>query len=49
MWQPPENGFFKLNIDGAPFSDFQVAGIGVILRDSYGEVVFAVSMKEQDV
>lgn len=48
-WLPLEFGFCKLNVDGALFSDLRMAGIGAILRNSHGEVLFASSMKEQDI
>lgn len=34
--QPPEEGSFKLNIDGAIFVDLQVTRMGPIVRDSKG-------------
>ncbi|XP_042980029.1 uncharacterized protein LOC122310214 [Carya illinoinensis] len=48
-WHPPPNDFLKLNIDGATFPEHSVAGIGVVLRDQYGEVVVACSKVEKDV
>lgn len=36
-------------MDGAFFNDFHMAGIGAITRDYHGKVLFATSMKEQDV
>lgn len=30
-WQPPQEGFFKLNIEWALFFDLKKAGVGVIL------------------
>lgn len=40
-WQPLEPGFLKLNIDGANFDNLQVVGLGAVLRDSKGDVIFA--------
>lgn len=40
-WQPLESGFLKLNIDGANFDNLQIVGLGAVLRDSKGDVVFA--------
>lgn len=48
-WLPPETGFCKLNVDVALFIDLQMVGIGVILWNTHGEVLFAANMKEQDV
>ncbi|KAE8677809.1 hypothetical protein F3Y22_tig00111495pilonHSYRG00018 [Hibiscus syriacus] len=33
-WDPPPEGFFKLNVDGAVNKDRKVGGIGGLLRDS---------------
>ena len=44
-WQPPCQGYYKVNIDGAVFSDRKQAGAGVLIRDSTGEVVAALSKK----
>lgn len=45
-WHPLEHGFFKLNIDGAYFDHLQAVGLGAFVRDSNGDVVITVSMKE---
>ncbi|XP_042950614.1 uncharacterized protein LOC122282698 [Carya illinoinensis] len=46
QWQPPPEGVLKLNIDGALFSDQCKAGIGAVLRDKEGKVIFAASKSE---
>lgn len=38
-WLPPPMGWLKANIDGAFDHDSQTGGIGVVLRNSMGEVV----------
>uniref|UniRef100_A0A2N9G7B6 Reverse transcriptase domain-containing protein n=1 Tax=Fagus sylvatica TaxID=28930 RepID=A0A2N9G7B6_FAGSY len=42
-WKPPEVSRFKVNYDGAVFSDRNEAGIGVIIRNHRGEVMGALS------
>ena len=44
-WQPPNHGYYKVNIDGAVFSKRKQAGAGVIIRDCEGEVIAALSKK----
>ena len=44
-WQPPCQGYYKVNIDGVVFSDRKQAGVGVLIRDGAGEVVAALSKK----
>ena len=44
-WQPPSDGCYKVNTDGAVFSNSKQAGAGVIIRDGAGEVVAAISKK----
>ncbi|XP_023871638.1 uncharacterized protein LOC111984242 [Quercus suber] len=43
--QPPRQGYYKVNIDGAVFSDRKQAGAGVLIKDGAGEVVAALSKK----
>ncbi|KAF5447276.1 hypothetical protein F2P56_032842 [Juglans regia] len=43
----PPPGSFKLNVDGALSSNGLIAGVGVILRDSKGEVMMSAAKKEQ--
>ena len=38
-WQPPEQGFAKLNVDGAFTTDGH-AGAGMVLRDHRGHVIY---------
>ena len=43
IWKPPDPSFVKTNIDGAVFEDLDVAGIGVVVRNSDGKVMVALS------
>ena len=38
-WRPPSPNHYKINFDGAVFSDVEVAGLGVVICDSYGRVM----------
>ena len=44
-WSPPQPGCYKVNVDGAVFSKRKQVGIGVIIRDSAGLVIAALSQK----
>nr|POE97331.1 hypothetical protein CFP56_49462 [Quercus suber] len=44
QWRPPDLHSFKANFDAAVFQATNTAGIGVIIRDSNGEVIGALSM-----
>jgi hypothetical protein len=44
-WKPPEVSRYKVNYDGAVFSDRNEAGIGVIIRNHRGEVMGALSQR----
>ena len=44
-WCPPQPGSYKVNVDGAVFAKRKQVGIGVVIRDSAGEVVAALSQK----
>ncbi|KAH9695348.1 putative reverse transcriptase/RNA-dependent DNA polymerase [Citrus sinensis] len=41
VWNPPPCGWFKINVDAAVNVKDQIAGLGVIIRNSNGEVVAA--------
>ncbi|KAK9288545.1 hypothetical protein L1049_017004 [Liquidambar formosana] len=41
-WHPPPLGSFKANVDGATFRESRSVGIGVIVRDSAGQVIATV-------
>ena len=45
VWKPPSPRQVKTNFDGAIFEDLQEAGIGVIIRNSKGEVLAALSKR----
>lgn len=40
-WKPPDQGLMKLNIDGSFQPDTGKGGLGVVLRNRLGEVIFA--------
>ena len=42
-WNPPAQGRYKVNVDGAMFTKCQQMGIGVIIRNDKGEVIAAMS------
>ena len=44
-WSPPAAMEFKANFDGAWFNEREEAGIGVVVRDSSGRVLDALSKK----
>ena len=44
-WVPPPQGWFKVNVDGAIFKKTNKAGIGVVVRDSQGWVLAALTEK----
>ncbi|KAK9988416.1 hypothetical protein SO802_028655 [Lithocarpus litseifolius] len=46
---PPPQGWFKINVDGAIFKETNEAGIGVVVRDSQGWVLAALSEKVKGV
>ena len=45
VWKPPNTNTWKTNFDGAMFEDLNEAGIGVVVRNSKGEVMAAFSEK----
>ncbi|XP_030924737.1 uncharacterized protein LOC115951725 [Quercus lobata] len=44
-WSPPAEGGYKANFDAAFFESSELAGIGVVVRDSSGNVMGALSQK----
>ena len=44
-WQPPSQGFYKVNMDGVVFTNRKQVGVGVIIRNGNGEVITALSKK----
>ena len=42
---PPKLGEYKINFDGAMFNESEEAGIGVMVRDSSGQVIAALAEK----
>ena len=43
-WMPPKPGEYKINFDEAMFSESEEAGIGVVVRDSSGQVITALAV-----
>ena len=44
-WKPPASGMYKINFDGAVFEEQSCAGLKVVIRDSAGLVIGALSQK----
>lgn len=44
-WVPPLAGRYKVNIDGAVFSRWKQAGVGVVVRDDAGHVIAVLCRK----
>nr|XP_023873270.1 uncharacterized protein LOC111985845 [Quercus suber] len=44
-WKPLAFGVYKINFDGAFFEERACAGLGVVIRDSVGLVIGALSQK----
>ena len=44
-WKPPDSGVYKINFDGALFLEQRCAGLGVVVRDSVGLVMAALSQR----
>ena len=38
-WRPPNPNYFKINFDGAVFSEVEAVGLGVVIRDSFCSVI----------
>ncbi|XP_075669986.1 uncharacterized protein LOC142639733 [Castanea sativa] len=45
QWQPPTHQQYKINFDGALFKVENQAGIGVVIRDSEGQVMVSLAHK----
>ena len=46
-WVPPKPGEFKTNFDGAMFNESDEAGIGIVVENSFGQVMAAMAQKVQ--
>ena len=44
-WSPPTEGGYKANFDAAFFENSEMAGLGVVVRDSFGNIMGALSQK----
>jgi len=44
-WSPPQNGHFKINVDGAVFSKLKAVGVAVVIRDDKGRLKAALCRK----
>ena len=45
VWSPPVRNEWKINFDGAMFCEFEEAGVGLVVRNSFGVVVAALIEK----
>ena len=43
IWKPPDLERYKVNVDGAIFKHRKKAGIGMVIRDEFGEVIATLS------
>ena len=43
-WCPPDPQYYKANFDGAVFKSSNIAGLGVVIRDSRGDILGAMSV-----
>lgn len=43
MWEKPEEGFVKINIDGSALSNPRRNGVGTIIRDHQGNFIHAIA------
>ena len=44
-WEPPPTSLLKINFDGAVFRETEEAGLGVVVRDSHGQVLASLAEK----
>ncbi|XP_023898548.1 uncharacterized protein LOC112010439 [Quercus suber] len=44
-WKPPASGLYKINFDGAFFEEQACVGLNVVIRDSVGLIIGALSQK----
>ena len=44
-WEPPDLGVFKVNYDGALFTEIGRAGLGVVIRNSECAVMASLSQQ----
>ena len=44
-WRPPQQGRYKINVDGAVFAAQKAIGVGVLIKDAKGRVVGVCSKK----
>ena len=44
-WEPPPPSLLKINFDGAVFRETEEAGLGVVVRDSHGQVLASLAEK----
>lgn len=42
-WSPPKPPWFKVNVNGVVFSSLKSVGVGIVVRDLWGNVVAAMS------
>ncbi|GJN36873.1 hypothetical protein PR202_gb25808 [Eleusine coracana subsp. coracana] len=38
-WEPPPEGWIKINVDGGFDNDMGKAGIGIVIRDAFGKAL----------
>ncbi|XP_023875005.1 uncharacterized protein LOC111987516 [Quercus suber] len=46
QWCPPDPQYYKANFDGTIFKSSNTAGLGVVIRDSHGDIMGAMSIHD---
>lgn len=44
-WKPPDQGLYKVNYDGAIFSQQEKSGVGIVIRNEEGAVMASISQQ----